>query len=464
MEEQVDSLQKLSIDRKFLKGYRSCSSSNTYLTDSIGGNVKSNFQCRAQFGSKFYDTTTNRTAPNPDNIFEAIPFEVAGVAVVVAATVETTAVEPVVAGETAVDDGGAEAAVRGNAVAPAIDGVGEAVFPGVVIHFAGSHRGCRTSVATERLSEKPMWQLITLDKAASSTFFLDEREFQNADKTLTTICDCARLNSINSVRPQQPLATASRMQRLALLFVCLLGSAVALPARTRLWSRGNSRIIGGSNANIANYPWQLSFQYGGSHICGASIISSTWALTAAHCVDGMSLLLMTFRAGSSIRGSGGTVQRASSGYMHASYDSNTVDYDVAVVQVSGSLLGTNAQAVSLPSDGYDPAGGLAVTVTGWGSTYTDGPAPSNLQKLDISIVARSTCQSIFANVNTVTARMVCAGSAGQSVCSGDSGGPLVSGSTQVGIVSWGVSPCEASPGVYANVGNLRSWIRSAAGV
>ncbi|XP_047098544.1 trypsin delta-like [Schistocerca piceifrons] len=269
---------------------------------------------------------------------------------------------------------------------------------------------------------------------------------------------------INRVRPQQPAATASRMQRLALLFVCLLGSAVALPARTRLWSRGNSRIIGGSNANIANYPWQLSFQYGGSHICGASIISSTWALTAAHCVDGMSLLLMTFRAGSSIRGSGGTVLRASSGYMHASYDSDTVDYDVAVVQVSGSLLGTNAQAVSLPSDGYDPAGGLAVTVTGWGSTYTNGPAPSNLQKLDISIVARSTCQSIFANVNTVTARMVCAGSAGQSVCSGDSGGPLVSGSTQVGIVSWGVSPCEASPGVYANVGNLRSWIRSAAGV
>ncbi|XP_047098546.1 trypsin delta-like [Schistocerca piceifrons] len=269
---------------------------------------------------------------------------------------------------------------------------------------------------------------------------------------------------IYRVRPQQPAATASRMQRLALLFVCLLGSAVALPARTRLWSRGNSRIIGGSNANIANYPWQLSFQYGGSHICGASIISSTWALTAAHCVDGMSLLLMTFRAGSSIRGSGGTVLRASSGYMHASYDSDTVDYDVAVVQVSGSLLGTNAQAVSLPSDGYDPAGGLAVTVTGWGSTYTNGPAPSNLQKLDISIVARSTCQSIFANVNTVTARMVCAGSAGQSVCSGDSGGPLVSGSTQVGIVSWGVSPCEASPGVYANVGNLRSWIRSAAGV
>ncbi|XP_046980599.1 trypsin delta-like [Schistocerca americana] len=254
------------------------------------------------------------------------------------------------------------------------------------------------------------------------------------------------------------------MQRLALFLVCLLGSALAAPSPARLWSRGNGRIIGGSNANIADYPWQLSFQYGGSHICGASIISSSWALTASHCVDGMSLLLMTFRAGSSIRGSGGTVLRASSGYMHASYNSRTIDYDIAVIQVSGSLLGTNAQVVSLPSDGYDPPGGLAVTVTGWGTTYTDGPAASTLQKVDIGIVDRSTCRSIFANINTVTARMVCAGQAGLSVCNGDSGGPLVNGNTQVGIVSWGNSQCEAAPGVYANVGNLRSWIRSAAGV
>nr|DAA64577.1 TPA_exp: chymotrypsin 2 [Locusta migratoria] len=251
--------------------------------------------------------------------------------------------------------------------------------------------------------------------------------------------------------------------QLAVFLFCLLGSALALP-KARMWTRDESRIIGGSNADIADYPWQLSFQYSGSHICGASIISSDWVLTAAHCVDGMYVNLMSFRAGSSTRGSGGTVLSASTGYMHAYYDSNTIDYDIAVVQVSGSLLGTNAKAVTLPSAGYDPAGGLAVTITGWGLTATNGDLPTTLQKLDISIISRSECQSIFSGINTVTARMVCAGSAGQSVCSGDSGGPLVSGSTQVGIVSWGVSPCEASPGVYGNVGNLRSWITSAAGV
>ncbi|XP_047098538.1 trypsin 5G1-like [Schistocerca piceifrons] len=79
------------------------------------------------------------------------------------------------------------------------------------------------------------------------------------------------------------------------------------------------------------------------------------------------------------------------------------------LKVSGSILGTNERAVILASDNYDPPGGIAA-------------------------------------------------------CKRDSGDPLVSGSTQVGIVSWGSSRCEATPGVFANVGNLRSWIRSASGV
>ncbi|XP_049768048.1 trypsin alpha-4-like [Schistocerca cancellata] len=204
------------------------------------------------------------------------------------------------------------------------------------------------------------------------------------------------------------------MQRLALFPVCLLGSALALPSQAFLGRNASGRIIEGTNADIADYPWQVSFQKLGSHNCGASIIGSSWVLTAAHCVDGLSLTWMSLRVGSSIRESGGSV-----------------------LQVSGSLLGSNAQAVVLSSDGYDPAGGLAVTVTGWGDTRAGGPAAANLQKVDISIVDRNACRRIFAKTNTVTDRMVCAGEAGQSVCNGDSGGPLVSGNTQVGIVSWG---------------------------
>ncbi|XP_047000772.1 trypsin-like [Schistocerca americana] len=105
-------------------------------------------------------------------------------------------------------------------------------------------------------------------------------------------------------------------------------------------------------------------------------------------------------------------------------------------------IGGNIQVVGLPADGYDPPGGLAVTITGWG------------------LIDRASYVARFG----ATDRMTCAGEAGKSTCYGDSGGPLVSGGTQVGIVSWGREYWDTDGGVYTNVGNLRSWITAAAGV
>uniref|UniRef100_A0A665TJX3 Peptidase S1 domain-containing protein n=1 Tax=Echeneis naucrates TaxID=173247 RepID=A0A665TJX3_ECHNA len=42
------------------------------------------------------------------------------------------------------------------------------------------------------------------------------------------------------------------------------------------------RIIGGVEAALGRWPWQVSLYYSNRHTCGGSIITSQWVVTAAH--------------------------------------------------------------------------------------------------------------------------------------------------------------------------------------
>jgi secreted trypsin-like serine protease len=44
-----------------------------------------------------------------------------------------------------------------------------------------------------------------------------------------------------------------------------------------------NRITGGSPADRGQFPWQVALIIDNIYFCGASLISSTWVLTAAHC-------------------------------------------------------------------------------------------------------------------------------------------------------------------------------------
>ena len=55
-------------------------------------------------------------------------------------------------------------------------------------------------------------------------------------------------------------------------------------------ARKAKRIVGGSSASHNEFPWQAAmiWRYGhtkGEHICGGSLISKRFVLTAAHCFE-----------------------------------------------------------------------------------------------------------------------------------------------------------------------------------
>ncbi|XP_049941655.1 trypsin-4-like [Schistocerca serialis cubense] len=196
--------------------------------------------------------------------------------------------------------------------------------------------------------------------------------------------------------------------------------------------------------------------------CGASIISGTWALTAAHCVLASQELPNThtnLRVGSSSRASGGVRLDVAQMIKHADFRISTddADNDIGVIQASEPFpLGSNIQAVNLPADGYDAPACLPVTISGWGVTATEFN-PVYLQRADMHVLDRDTCRYMMADFASVTLGMVCcAGDPTTAICYGDSGSPLVYGDMQIGVAYWTRPGCISTTSVYASVGNFRT--------
>ncbi|MCA9571388.1 MAG: serine protease, partial [Myxococcales bacterium] len=190
--------------------------------------------------------------------------------------------------------------------------------------------------------------------------------------------------------------------------------------------RGDNAIVGGSNAAEGQFAHQVSLQTrSGFHYCGASLIADGWVLTAAHCVDDPASQ-MRVRIGTTRSNSGGQLFNVTRKIRHPSYNANTMDNDVALLELSTSTgsLTTVPLANDAADDGISAAGQMA-TVSGWGALSESGSSPTALQYVEVPLLTNSSCNVSYNG--DITARMVCAGYAqgGQDSCQGDSGGPMV---------------------------------------
>ncbi|KAM4628417.1 transmembrane protease serine 2-like [Polymixia lowei] len=233
----------------------------------------------------------------------------------------------------------------------------------------------------------------------------------------------------------------------------------------------SGRIVGGQQAALGAWPWQVSLQVEGSHRCGGAIISPYWIVTAAHCVAGDSNPEdWTVYAGivdelGTLFNPGRSVSRI---VAHEDYSSFTLKNDIALMKLSNPLDITASRdigPVCLPNTGLNITVPQKCWISGFGSKVNEGSASPYLMEAEVSLIDSAACNSSISYNGRITQDMICAGEmeGGVDACQGDSGGPLVSQKDGVwwlvGDTSWG-DQCAMrnKPGVYGNVTYFLSWI------
>jgi len=232
-----------------------------------------------------------------------------------------------------------------------------------------------------------------------------------------------------------------------------------------------SRIVGGSAAQLGQFPYQAGLIIIlplWTSACGGSLLNTRKVITAAHCwFDGQyQARSFTVVLGSITLYSGGVRVSSSNVVMHPNWTPSLVRNDIAMITLLSAVSTSNNLApIALPSGNElnNQFAGFTATASGFGYTRDGGSVSPTLNHVNLPVITNAVCSnSLFWYVQP--SNVCTSGAGGRGVCHGDSGGPLVVTSNNrrilIGVTSFGHwDGCQSgNPAAFARVTSFISWI------
>ncbi|KAK0428937.1 hypothetical protein QR680_011092 [Steinernema hermaphroditum] len=192
-------------------------------------------------------------------------------------------------------------------------------------------------------------------------------------------------------------------------------------------------VFGGRRARLGDFPYEAFLTYqsrdGQSYICGASLVTTTHVITAAHCAYDLTGGTLLFGAVNlQQQGPNAQTRTITHKIVHTGYvpEQSGVHNDIAILEFSPAVrLNRYVKIVKIPSNDAPILSSGRAIVSGFGTyTFRGEESVTSQQMLyaEVDLVQKATCRQRWGGA--IIDSQLCAGSRGKGVGPGDSGGPI----------------------------------------